>query len=86
MDPRFLKWMGETLSLYAANLEASKKIGSRGGIEESEWSKVGKYLPTIPPPLCSVDEMDECYREWLKDFRSHRDEPGERKVKKHEGM
>ena len=65
MDPRFLKWMGETLSLYASNLEALEKMATMIGVDKSAWAKFGEYLPTISPPPYSSDKMDECYREWL---------------------
>ncbi len=65
MDPRFLKWMGETLSLYASNLEALEKMATVAEMEKSAWAKFGEYLPTISPPPYSSDKMDECYREWL---------------------
>ena len=65
MDPRFLKWMGETLSLYASNLEALEKMATVIGVDKSAWAKFGEYLPTISPPPYSSDKMDEFYREWL---------------------
>jgi hypothetical protein len=65
MDPRFLKWMGETLSLYASNLEALEKMATVIGVDKSAWAKFGEYLPTISPPPYSSDKMDELYREWL---------------------
>ncbi|HET6461576.1 MAG TPA: hypothetical protein VFG29_12425 [Syntrophales bacterium] len=65
MDPRFLKWMGETLCLYASNVAAVKKMAAASGMETSAWARFGEYLPRISPPPFSYDKMDECYREWL---------------------
>jgi len=65
MDPRFLKWMGETLSLYASNLEAWEKMATVIGVDKSAWAKFGEYLPTVSPPPYSSDKMEEFYREWL---------------------
>jgi hypothetical protein len=65
MDPRFLKWMGETLCLCASNLAAIEKMTAAVGMEKSSWAKFGEYLPMISPPPFSYDEMDERYREWL---------------------
>lgn len=65
MDPRFLKWMGETLCLYASNISAVKKMAAASGMEKSAWARFGEYLPVISPPPFSYDKMDECYREWL---------------------
>ena len=65
MDPRFLKWMGETLSLYASDLEALEEIEGTAEGEKPERLAFGKCLPTVSRPSCSFDQMDECYREWL---------------------
>ncbi len=65
MDPRFLKWMGETLVLYASNLAAVEKMKAASGMEDSAWERFGQYLTTISAPPFSYDMMDEHYREWL---------------------
>jgi hypothetical protein len=65
MDPRFLKWMGETLCLYASNLAAIEKMTAAAGMEKSAWAKFGEYLPVTSPASFSYDKMDESYREWL---------------------
>jgi len=65
MNPRFLKWMGETLSLYASDLEALERIGEVAEIKKPARLGFGKCMRTVSPPPCPFDETDECYREWL---------------------
>ncbi len=65
MDSRFLKLMGETLFLYASDLEALEEIEGTAGVEKAARSGFGKCLPTGSRRSCSFDQMDECYREWL---------------------
>jgi hypothetical protein len=65
MNPRLLKWIGETLCLYASNLEALEKMAAAAGMEKPTWSKFGEYLPAISPPPFSSEEMDAFYSEWL---------------------
>ncbi|MGO9136221.1 MAG: hypothetical protein ACLP9S_05740 [Syntrophales bacterium] len=65
MDPRFLKWMGETLCLYGSNIEALDMFATVIGVDKSAWAKFGEYLPTVSSPPYSSDKMDEFYREWI---------------------
>lgn len=65
MDPRFLKWMGETLCLCASNLAALEKMAAAAGTDKSVWAKFSEYMPTLSPPPFSWDEMDAFYRQWL---------------------
>jgi len=65
MEPRFLKWMGETLCLYAANIEALENMVKATGVEKAGWSKFSDFLPMTSPPPFSADKMDKLYREWL---------------------
>ena len=65
MDPRFLKWMGETLCLCASNLVALEKMAASAGTDKSVWVKFSEYMPMLSPPPFSWDEMDAFYRQWL---------------------
>lgn len=65
MDPRFLKWMGETMCVYASYLTSSEKKASWCKVERLEWSKFIEFMPSLSPPPFSSDQMDAFYREWL---------------------
>ena len=97
MDECYREWLSFLGAIPRSDLEAlQRKLTAL----EEECDQLKQSLDMLVKGLSGTQEIPAAikqwvelaktitalHREWLKDFRSHRDEPGERKVKKHEGM
>lgn len=66
MDPRFLKWLSEMLSLWAENLSAMEKLAA--GRDAPDWFKLMQHFSGAASPPFSPELMQRFYGEWLAFF------------------